>query len=151
MSAPAAEGRTARVRVRRQKAGAEVHDDEFDVPVGRNGDSYDRLWVLVQRMHESCAIIEQCMEKLPAGDYIAGKLPKKLSLEGETYVRTENPLGMMGYYVVGNGKKEPYRLKMRTPSFSNVSVLPAMLPGSLVPDLIALLGSIFFVVGDIDK
>src|SRR4029453_4015302 len=120
-------------------------------PAGRHGDPYDRLWVLVQRMHESCAIIEQCMEKLPAGDYIAGKLPKKLSLEGETYVRTENPLGMMGYYVVGNGKKEPYRLKMRTPSFSNVSVLPAMLPGSLVPDLIALLGSIFFVVGDIDR
>ena len=124
---------------------------EFDVPVGRNGDSYDRLWVLVQRMHESCAIIEQCMEKLPAGDYIAPKLPKTLKLEGETYVRTENPLGMMGYYVVGNGKKEPYRLKMRTPSFSNVSVLPALLPGSLLPDLIALLGSIFFVVGDIDR
>jgi NADH-quinone oxidoreductase subunit D len=58
---------------------------------------------------------------------------------------------MMGYYLVGNGKKEPYRLKMRTPSFSNVSVLPALLPGSLVPDLIALLGSIFFVVGDIDR
>jgi NADH-quinone oxidoreductase subunit D len=124
---------------------------EFDVPIGRNGDSYDRLWVLVQRMHESCRIIEQCMEKLPAGDYIAGKLPKKLSLQGETYVRTENPLGMMGYYVVGDGKKEPYRLKMRTPSFSNISVLPAMLPGTLVPDLIALLGSIFFVVGDIDR
>jgi NADH-quinone oxidoreductase subunit D len=102
-------------------------------------------------MHESCRIIEQCMEKLPAGDYIAAKLPKKLSLEGETYVRTENPLGMMGYYVVGDGKKEPYRLKMRTPSFSNISVLPAMLPGTLVPDLIALLGSIFFVVGDIDR
>jgi NADH-quinone oxidoreductase subunit D len=66
-------------------------------------------------------------------------------------VRTENPLGMMGYYVVGNGKKEPYRLKMRTPSFSNISVLPEMLPGNLVPDLIALLGSIFFVVGDVDR
>jgi NADH-quinone oxidoreductase subunit D len=136
---------------RKDEPYAKYGEVEFRVPVGRNGDSYDRLWVLVQRMHESCAIIEQCMEKLPAGDYIAGKLPKKLSLAGETYVRTENPLGMMGYYVVGNGKKEPYRLKMRTPSFSNVSVLPAMLPGSLVPDLIALLGSIFFVVGDIDR
>ena len=106
---------------------------EFDVPVGRHGDSYDRLWVLVQRMHESCKIIEQCMEKLPAGQYIAGKLPKKLSLEGEVYVRTENPLGLMGYYLVGNGKKQPYRLKMRTASFSNISVLPAMLPGTLAP------------------
>jgi NADH-quinone oxidoreductase subunit D len=136
---------------RKDEPYAKYGEVEFRVPIGRNGDSYDRLWVLVQRMHESCAIIEQCMEKLPAGDYIAGKLPKKLSLEGETYVRTENPLGMMGYYVVGNGKKEPYRLKMRTPSFSNISVLPAVLPGTLVPDLIALLGSIFFVVGDVDR
>jgi NADH-quinone oxidoreductase subunit D len=126
-------------------------DVEFQVPVGRNGDSFDRLWVLVQRMHESCNIIEQCMDRLPAGDYIAGKLPKKLSLEGEVYVRTENPLGLMGYYVVGNGKRQPYRLKMRTASFSNISVLPAMLPGTLVPDLIATLGSIFFVVGDVDR
>jgi len=126
-------------------------DVEFQVPVGPNGDSYDRLWVLVQRMHESCNIIEQCMDRLPAGDYIAGKLPKKLALEGEIYVRTENPLGLMGYYLVGNGKRQPYRLKMRTASFSNISVLPAMLPGTLVPDLIAILGSIFFVVGDVDR
>jgi NADH-quinone oxidoreductase subunit D len=124
---------------------------EFDVPVGRHGDSYDRLWVLLQRMHESCRIVEQCMEKLPAGEYRAAKLPKKLSLDGEVYVRTENPLGLMGYYVVGNGKKQPYRMKMRTASFSNVSVLPALLPGCLVPDLISILGSIFFVVGDVDR
>jgi NADH-quinone oxidoreductase subunit D len=124
---------------------------EFDVPVGRNGDSYDRLWVLVQRMWESCKIIEQCMDKLPSGEYVAPKLPKKMNLDGEIYVRTENPLGIMGYYLVGDGKKYPYRLKMRTASFSNISVLPAMLPGTLVPDLISILGSIFFVVGDVDK
>ncbi len=57
----------------------------------------------------------------------------------------------MGYYLVGNGKKQPYRLKMRTASFSNVSVLPAILPGTLIPDLISILGSIFFVVGDVDR
>jgi NADH-quinone oxidoreductase subunit D len=124
---------------------------EFTVPVGKDGDAYDRLWVLVQRMWQSCNIVEQCMEKLPAGPYITPKLPKTVKPEGEIYVRTENPLGLMGYYVVGNGKKEPYRLRMRTASFSNVSVLPAMLPGTLVPDLIAILGSIFFVVGDVDK
>jgi NADH-quinone oxidoreductase subunit D len=124
---------------------------EFDVPIGRQGDSYDRLWVLVQRMHESCRIIEQCLDKLPSGEFRAAKLPKKLSLEGEVYVRTENPLGLMGYYVIGSGKKQPYRVKMRTASFSNVSVLPALLPGCLVPDLISILGSIFFVVGDVDR
>jgi NADH-quinone oxidoreductase subunit D len=124
---------------------------EFDVPVGEHGDSYDRLWVLYQRALESCKIIDQCLEKLPAGPYIAPKLPKKMNLDGEVYVRTENPLGLMGYYLVGNGKKYPYRLKMRTASFSNVSVIPAMLPGTLIPDLISILGSIFFVVGDVDR
>ncbi len=124
---------------------------EFDVPVAQNGDSYDRLWVLVERMKQSCNIIEQCMDKLPAGEFRAAKLPKTLKMDGEVYVRTENPLGLMGYYLVGDGKPEPYRLKMRTASFSNVSVIPAILPGTLLPDLIAILGSIFFVVGDVDR
>jgi NADH-quinone oxidoreductase subunit D len=125
---------------------------EFEVPVGKTGDSYDRLWVLVERVTQSLNIIEQCMEKLPAGKFRADKLPKKLTLdEGEVYVRTENPLGLMGYYVVGNGKKQPYRVKMRTASFSNVSVIPAMLPGAILPDLISIMGSIFFVVGDVDR
>ena len=136
---------------RKDEAYEKYGEVEFRVPVGRNGDSYDRLWVLVQRMHESCNIIEQCMDKLPPGEFRAPKLPKTLKMEGEVYVRTENPLGLMGYYVVGDGKKQPYRLKMRTASFSNVSVIPAMLPGTLVPDLIAILGSIFFVVGDVDR
>jgi len=130
----------------------EKYDEvEFDVPVGSRGDCYDRLWVLLQRMYQSCDIIEQCMDKLPPGDYRTAKLPKNLKLDGEVYVRTENPLGLMGYYVVGDGKPEPYRMKMRTASFSNVSVLPAILPGTLIPDLISILGSIFFVVGDVDR
>jgi len=131
----------------------EKYDEvDFDVPVGRNGDSYDRLWVLVQRMWQACNIIEQCMERIPAGTYINPKLPKKINIpEGEIYVRTENPLGLMGYYLVGEGKKYPYRLKMRTASFSNVSMLPWILRGQLFPDLIAILGSVFFVVGDVDR
>lgn len=124
---------------------------EFDVPIGTNGDSWDRLWVLIQRMWESCKIIEQCLDNLPAGEYRAAKLPKTTKLEGEIYLRTENPLGLMGYYAVGDGGENPYRLKMRTASFSNVSLLPAILPGQLVPDLISILGSVFFVVGDVDR
>ncbi len=125
---------------------------EFNVPVGESGDSFDRLWVLVQRMWESCNIIEQCMDNLPPGQYISPKLPKKMKIpEGEIYLRTENPLGLMGYYLVGDGGDYPYRLKMRTASFSNVAMIPALLPGTLVPDLIAILGSVFFVVGDIDR
>ena len=125
---------------------------EFEVPVGERGDSYDRLWVLVERVKQSCNIIEQCIDKLPPGPFRASGLPKTLKIpEGEIYVRNENPLGVMGYYVVGDGKKYPYRVKMRTASFSNVGVIPAVLPGVLIPDLISILGSIFFVVGDVDK
>jgi NADH-quinone oxidoreductase subunit D len=125
---------------------------EFEVPVGTKGDSYDRLWVLVERVRQSLNIIEQCLDRLPPGPYRASGLPKTLTFpENEIYVRQENPLGIMGYYVVGDGRKTPYRLKMRTASFSNVSVIPALLPGTLVPDLISILGSIFFVVGDVDK
>ena len=88
---------------------------EFEVPVGERGDSYDRLWVLVERVKQSCNIIEQCIDKLPPGPFRASGLPKTLKIpEGEIYVRNENPLGVMGYYVVGDGKKYPYRVKMRT-------------------------------------
>jgi NADH-quinone oxidoreductase subunit D len=124
---------------------------EFTIPIGERGDSYDRLWVLVQRIYESLNIIEQCMEKLPAGAYRAGSLPKTVKIDGEIYLRTENPLGLMGYYVVGNGSTSPYRLKMRTASFSNISVLPELLKGQLLPDLISIMGSVFFVVGDVDR
>ncbi|HYU57044.1 MAG TPA: NADH-quinone oxidoreductase subunit D [Actinomycetota bacterium] len=125
---------------------------EFDVPIGATGDAYDRLWVLVQRMWESCKIVEQCMDRLPPGPYVTPKVKPEPKLpEGEVYQRTENPLGLMGYYLVGDGSDKPYRLKLRTASFSNVAVLPALLPSALVADLIAILGSVFFVVGDVDR
>ena len=88
---------------------------------------------------------------LPVHVGVMAGLSAPRPIDGEIYVRTENPLGLMGYYVVGDGGKNPYRMKMRTASFSNVSVIPAMLPGALLPDLIAILGSIFFVVGDVDR
>jgi NADH-quinone oxidoreductase subunit D len=150
-SGPVLQGSGVAMDPRKDEPYEKYGEVEFEVPVGERGDSYDRLWVLVERVRQSCNIIEQCMDKLPPGEFRAAKLPKSLKLDGEIYVRTENPLGLMGYYVVGNGKKEPYRMKMRTASFSNVSVLPAMLPGTLVPDLIAILGSVFFVVGDVDR
>jgi NADH-quinone oxidoreductase subunit D len=151
-SGPVAQAAGVALDFRKDEPYEKYDEVEFNVPVGDRGDSYDRLWVLVERVKESCNIIEQCMDRLPPGPFRASGLPKTLTIpEGEIYVRQENPLGLMGYYVVGAGKKQPYRLKMRTASFSNISVLPAMLPGTLIPDLIAILGSIFFVVGDVDK
>ena len=151
-SGPVAQAAGVAIDPRKDEPYEKYGEVEFNVPVGERGDSYDRLWVLVERVKESCNIIEQCLDRLPPGPFRASGLPKTLTIpEGEIYVRQENPLGIMGYYVVGAGKKQPYRLKMRTASFSNISVLPAMLPGTLIPDLIAILGSIFFVVGDVDK
>ena len=151
-SGPVAQAAGVTIDPRKDEPYEKYGEVEFNVPVGERGDSYDRLWVLVERVKESCNIIEQCLDRLPPGPFRASGLPKTITIpEGEIYVRQENPLGIMGYYVVGAGKKQPYRLKMRTASFSNVSVLPAMLPGTLIPDLIAILGSIFFVVGDVDK
>ncbi|MHB8513357.1 MAG: NADH-quinone oxidoreductase subunit D [Actinomycetota bacterium] len=125
---------------------------EFEVPIGKNGDSYDRFLVLYHRIEQSLLIIEQCVAKLPAGAIYPAKMPKNIKPpEGWIYMRTENSLGETGYYIVSRGGKEPWRCKMRTPSFSNVSMVPYLLRGVLVPDLISVLGSVFFVVGDVDR
>jgi NADH-quinone oxidoreductase subunit D len=81
-----------------------------------------------------------------------GKVPRVIQApKGETYVRTENSLGELGMYLISDGDRKPYRLKIRTPSFSNVSALPHVLKDTFVSDMIAILGSFFFVLGDIDR
>jgi len=129
-----------------------VYDEfDFEVPVGQQGDSFDRFWVLIQEMRTSARIVEQALDGLPAGSHI-GAVPKRLTLpEGQIYCHAENPLGELGYYLVSDGGARPYRMKIRTPSFSNISVAAHMLRGAFVPDMIAILGSMFFVVGDIDR
>ncbi|MGH8898265.1 MAG: NADH-quinone oxidoreductase subunit D [Egibacteraceae bacterium] len=127
--------------------------DKVDVrvPLGTQGDSYDRFTCLLERVVVSLDIVEQVLDNIPAGP-VNVKLPKTVKApEGEVYVRTENPLGQGGYYLVSDGRKTPWRLKMRTPSFSNIQMVPYLLEGALVPDMIAILGSVFFVVGDIDR
>ena len=124
---------------------------DVPVPVGENGDSWDRFYVLLHRIGASLDILEQCHDHIPAGP-VNDKLPKIVKApEGVAYLRTENPLGQLGYYLHSDGKRTPWRLKMRTPSFSNVSVLPHLLRGCLIPDAVSVLGSVFFVVGDIDR
>ncbi|MGH3443105.1 MAG: NADH-quinone oxidoreductase subunit D [Nitriliruptorales bacterium] len=126
-------------------------DIDVEVPVGTKGDSFDRFYVLLNRVRTSLDIIDQVQERIPPGP-VNVRLPKLVKApEGATYVRVENPLGQLGYYLVSDGGKNPWRLKMRTPSFSNVSMVPYLLEGILVPDLIAVLGSVFFVVGDVDR
>ena len=127
--------------------------DEFDFKAvsAPHGDCFDRFWVLVHEVVESAKIVEQAIEGMPSGP-IMGKAPRVLQApEGEVYIRTENPLGELGMYLISDGDKRPYRLKIRTPSYNNVSALGHVLKGTLVADMIAILGSFFFVLGDIDR
>jgi NADH-quinone oxidoreductase subunit D len=124
---------------------------DVTVPTGENGDCWDRFYVLLKRMEASLDILDQCHDHIGAGP-VNSKLPKVVKApEGVAYVRTENPLGQLGYYLDSAGGRTPWRLKMRTPSFNNVSVLSHLLRGALIPDAISILGSVFFVVGDIDR
>jgi NADH-quinone oxidoreductase subunit D len=124
---------------------------DVKVPVGENGDAFDRFYCLLRRIDASLDIIDQVHDHLPAGP-VNSKLPKMVKApEGATYVRTENPLGQLGYWLESDGGRTPWRLKMRTPSFSNVQAIPYLMEGALLPDAISILGSVFFVVGDIDR
>ena len=102
-------------------------------------------------MRESARIILQAIDSMPSGS-LQAKVPKVIKVpKGQSYVRTENPKGEMGFHVISEGGLGPYRLKIRTPSFSNISILPELLEGQLLPDLIAIMGSLDFVLGDVDR
>jgi NADH-quinone oxidoreductase subunit D len=118
------------------------------------GDCFARFEVLAEQVDLSLDLADACLDRMAAlaPGPINVRLPKVLKApEGATYAWTENPLGINGYYLVSHGEKTPWRLKLRSASFNNVQVLPELLEGALLADMVAVLGSMFFVVGDIDK
>jgi len=124
---------------------------DFEVPIGANGDCFDRYIVRLEEIRQAASIVRQAIAKLPSGP-LRAKVPRILKVpKGEAYVRAENPKGEMGYLVISEGGRIPYRVKIRSASFSNLSVLPWLLEGQLVPDLVAILGSLDFVLGDVDR
>ena len=124
---------------------------DFNVVTHTDGDSFARTWCRLQEVRESTKIVTQLCEDLPAGPIMA-KVPRIIKVPaGEAYVATENPLGEMGYYVVSKGDLGPFRVKIRTASFSNVSIVPWLLRGVYVPDIITILGSLYVILGDIDR
>ncbi len=115
------------------------------------GDSFARCWVRLQETREACSIVEQLVDDIPAGPIMA-KVPRIVKVpEGEAWVSTENPLGEMGYYVVSKGDTGPFRVKIRSASFNNISITPWLLKGVFVPDIITILASLYFILGDIDR
>jgi len=116
-----------------------------------DGDSFARYWVRLQEVREATSIVEQLLGGLPSGAIMA-KVPRIIKVpEGEAWVSTENPLGEMGYYVVSKGDTGPFRVKIRSASFNNISVAPWVLKGVYVPDVITILASLYFILGDIDR
>lgn len=129
---------------------------DWDVIVGEGkmgtvGDTWDRYYVKVLEMEQSLRIIEQALDKLPSGD-VRAAVPKRIRPDkGEVYARTETPRGELGYYVISDGSAKPYRVKARAPSFCNLSVLPELATGAMVADLIAIVGSVDIVLGEVDR
>jgi NADH-quinone oxidoreductase subunit D len=131
-------------------------DGAFGVPVGRGekgavGDCWDRTWVRMQEMMESIRIIRWCLEHIEEGPVMA-EIPKTLKVPpGEAYVGIENPRGELGHYVVSSGDKVAVRVRVRGPSFCNLAVLEDVLPGALVADAVAIIGSTDIVMGETDR
>jgi NADH-quinone oxidoreductase subunit D len=124
---------------------------EFDIPTGENGDTYDRYLVRMQEMRQSARIIRQAVEDIPSGP-IMGKVPKVIKPPiGEAYVSIEAPKGELGYFIVSDGSVQPYRVRVRPPSFVNLQALDRMARGALVADLVAIIGTIDIVLGEVDR
>jgi NADH-quinone oxidoreductase subunit D len=149
---------------------------DFDIPIARNGDVYDRYLVRMQEMRESVKIVKQALDNMPDGpvnttDRRVALPPRneintsmeslihhfKLVTEGmrppigQVYQAVESPRGELGFYIVSDGSNRPYRCKVRAPSFSNLSSLPHMVRGELIADLVAVIGSIDIILGDVDR
>lgn len=129
---------------------------EFDVQVGSGekgtlGDCYDRYSVRMREMNESIKILRQCLAGIEAGP-VMGKVSKVLKVPAaEVYLRTECPRGELGYHLISDGSKKPYRLKIKSSCFTHVSVLPELAPGQMVADLVATIGSVDIVLGEVDR
>jgi NADH-quinone oxidoreductase subunit D len=136
---------------RDEPVGLAWNEVDWKVWTHPDGDSFARFWVRLQEVRESTLIIDQLLDGLPSGPIMA-KVPRIIKVpQGEAWISTENPLGEMGYYIVSKGDLVPFRVKIRSASFSNISIIPWVLKGVYVPDIITILASLYFILGDIDR
>lgn len=130
---------------------------DFDVVVGKGevgtvGDCWDRYWVRVEEMRQCIRIVRQALDQLPPDGDVHAAVPKKVRPpKGEIHFRAENPKGDLGFYIVSDGSPKPYRVKMRSPAFCNLSVINEIARGWMISDVIAVLGSLDIVLGEIDR
>jgi len=130
-------------------SGYEKYD--FEIPTRDNGDTYDRYSVRMQEMRQAVRIIRQAVEGIPEGPIMA-KVPKVIKPPvGEAYVSIEAPKGELGYYIVSDGSTQPYRVRVRPPSFVNLQALDRMVRGALIADVVAVIGTLDIVLGEVDR
>jgi NADH-quinone oxidoreductase subunit D len=124
---------------------------QFDIPTGLNGDTYDRYLVRIQEMRQAVRILQQAIEDIPSGPIMA-KVPKVIKpAPGEVYHSIEAPKGELGYYIVSDGSTQPYRVRVRPPSFVNLQALDKMVHGMLIADVVAVIGTLDIVLGEVDR
>ncbi|MEO8233012.1 MAG: NADH-quinone oxidoreductase subunit D [Ignavibacteriota bacterium] len=156
VSGPNLRGSGFKWDIRREDPYSIYHKFNYDIPVGEGtygtvGDSWDRYFVRVLEMEESCKIIEQALDQLPEGD-VQSAIPKRVKPPvGQVYARVENPRGELGYFIISDGSTTPYRVKVRAPSFVSMQVLNDLCKGYMVADVVTILGSIDIVLGEIDR
>lgn len=124
---------------------------EFRIPTGNNGDTYDRYMVRMEEMRQSVLIIRQAVEGIPEGPLIAKGCKVIKPPVGEAYTSIEAPKGELGYYVVSDGTTQPYRVRVRPPSFVNLQALDRMVRGGLIADVVAVIGTLDIVLGEVDR
>ena len=137
--------------LRKAQPYANYSEFDFDIPTGENGDTYDRYIVRMIEMRQSLRIIEQAVAGIPEGPIMA-KVPKVIKpAVGEIYHSIEAPKGELGYFIVSDGSTQPYRVRVRPPSFVNLQALDIMVQGMLVADVVAVIGTLDIVLGEVDR
>ena len=151
VSGPVLRGSGVRWDIRKALPYAAYDQFEFDIPIGERGDTYDRYLVRLEEMRQSRRILLQAVESIPEGPILArvGKVLKPPP--GEVYHSIEAPKGELGYYIVSDGTTTPYRLRIRPPSFINLQAFDRMVRGHLVADVVAIIGTLDIVLGEVDR
>jgi NADH-quinone oxidoreductase subunit D len=151
LTGPALRGSGVKYDVRKAQPYSAYSDFEFDIPVGENGDTYDRYLVRMEEIKQSAIIIEQALDRLPEGPVMA-KVPKVIKPPvGDIYHSIEAPKGEIGVYLVSDGTGKPYRMRIRPPSYINLQSLKHMSIGHLVADVVAIIGTLDIVLGEVDR
>ncbi|MGA9769219.1 MAG: NADH-quinone oxidoreductase subunit D [Blastocatellia bacterium] len=151
LTGPALRGSGVKYDLRKAQPYSAYSDFEFEIPVGENGDTYDRYLCRMAEMRQSIYIIEQALDGLPEGPVMA-KVPKVIKPPvGEVYHAIEAPKGEIGVYLVSDGTGKPYRMRIRPPSYINLQSLRRMAIGHLVADVVAIIGTIDIVLGEVDR